>query len=298
MPIYLPPLSRRRFLQGSLAATAGLMLPSESWAAERPADANRWALLADTHIWEHRDGLRNGTKPADNLVQVAAEILALDPRPAGVIVVGDTVFLEGHAADYAMFRCLVQPLREAGIPLHIALGNHDHRANFWAAFPEIKPPHPLASEHHVAVVETPHANWFLLDSLDKTNVTPGLLGKPQLDWLAGELSARPGKPAILAAHHDLGIFHGLRDATALLEVAAGHKQVRAYFYGHTHAWHVGKQGTVHLVNVPATAWLFDPRQPRGWLDLRFGDRGATLVLHALDTRHPKHAQQVDLAWQA
>ena len=29
MPIYIPPISRRRFLQGSLAATAGLMLPRQ-----------------------------------------------------------------------------------------------------------------------------------------------------------------------------------------------------------------------------------------------------------------------------
>jgi 3',5'-cyclic AMP phosphodiesterase CpdA len=286
------------------------MLPRQAWAAERPVDANRWALLADTHIWEQRDGSHNGTKPADNLAQALAEILTLDPRPAGVIFAGDTVFLDGHAADYAVFRHLVQPVREAGIPLHIALGNHDHRANFWAAFPESKPLHPLAAEHHVAVVETPHANWFLLDSLEKTHVTPGLLGKPQLKWLAGALDARPDKPAILVAHHDLGIPHGLRDvaallvssglrdAPALMEVAAARKQVRAYFYGHTHEWHVDKQRAVHLVNVPATAWLFDPKQPRGWLDVRFSDRGATLVLHALDKKHPKHAQQVDLTWQA
>jgi len=83
-----------------------------------------------------------------------------------------------------------------------------------------------------------------------------------------------------------------------LEVAAGRDEVRAYFYGHTHAWHVGKQRAMHLVNVPATAWLFDPRQPRGWLDVQFGDRGATLVLHALDKKHPKHAERVDLAWHA
>jgi hypothetical protein len=298
MPIYLPPVSRRRFLQGSLAAAAGLLLPCETWAAERPVDADRWVLLADTHVWEHRDGSRRGTKPADTLLQAVAEIVSLDPRPAGVILVGDTVYLEGHAADYAMFRRLVQPIREAGIPLHIALGNHDDRANFWTAFAELKSPHAPAFQHHVAVVETPRVNWFLLDSLDKTNSTPGLLGKPQLDWLAAALDARRGKPAILAAHHDLGTRQGLRDTAALLEVAAGRDEVRAYFYGHTHAWHVGKQRAMHLVNVPATAWLFDPRQPRGWLDVQFGDRGATLVLHALDKKHPKHAERVDLAWHA
>ena len=31
-------------------------------------------------------------------------------------------------------------------------------------------------DRQVAVIETPHANWFVLDSLDQTNVTPGKLG--------------------------------------------------------------------------------------------------------------------------
>ena len=72
MPIHLPPISRRRFLAGSLAAGAGLLLP-RSAAAEAKVDPNRWALLADTHVWERRDGAYRGVKPAENFLQARAE---------------------------------------------------------------------------------------------------------------------------------------------------------------------------------------------------------------------------------
>jgi hypothetical protein len=139
MPIYLPPCSRRHFLASSLAGGAGLLLPRSTWAAEETTDANRWILLADTHAWENRNGELRGTKPAVNLAETVSQILTFDRRPGGVLFAGDTVFLEGHAADYAMFSELFRPLRASGIPLHIALGNHDNRANFWNAFTDLKP---------------------------------------------------------------------------------------------------------------------------------------------------------------
>ncbi len=106
-----------------------------------------------------------------------------------------------------------------------------------------------------------------MDSLFKTNFTPGLLGKDQLQWLAKSLDARADKPALLIAHHNLEGLTGLQDAAALLQIAVDHQQVKAYFYGHTHQWKVRREKEIHLVNVPATAWLFDAKEPRGWLDV-------------------------------
>ena len=45
--------------------------------------------------------------------------------------------------------------------------------------------------------------------------------------------------------------------------------MKAYFYGHTHRWQVGRESKIHLVNVPATAWLFEPGEPRGLLTASF-----------------------------
>jgi 3',5'-cyclic AMP phosphodiesterase CpdA len=296
MPIYLPPISRRSFLAGSLAAGTGILLGHDACGAERKTDPNRWVLISDTHIPAHREDAHNGTKPVENFAKTVGQVLALDPRPAGIIISGDLAFLTGQPSEYKMIRELYQPIRAAGIPLHLVLGNHDQRENFWAAFPEAKSA-PVAAERQASVVETPVANWFLMDSLYQTNVTPGLLGKEQLRWLAKALEARADKPALLVAHHNLDGLSGLQDAAYLLRSAVDHKQAKAYFYGHTHQWQVRREKGIHLVNVPATAWLFDPKEPRGWLDITLQKGGATVVMNALDKRHDKHGERRELKWR-
>jgi hypothetical protein len=55
----------------------------------------------------------------------------------------------------------------------------------------------------VAVVSLPRANLFLLDTLEKTNATPGYLGDQQLEWLTKALDEHKDKPAIIVGHHHL-----------------------------------------------------------------------------------------------
>jgi len=301
MPTHVSTISRRRFLAGSLAAGAGLLWPRPAVAAEPPVDPNRWALLADTHVWEHRDRLHGGVKPAENFALARRQILALRPRPAGVIITGDCVYIQGKPGDYAVLAEEVEPFRRAGLPVHFVLGNHDHRENFYRAFPGTKPAGeaPVPGKH-VAMLPAPHANWFLLDSLQRTNYTPGRLGRAQLAWLAKALDARRDKPALLVMHHNpdpTGKSEGLQDTAALMEVLLARKNVKAYVFGHTHRWQLGRREGIHLINVPATAWLFDKAQPRGWLDVKLHPGGATLVLNSLDGRHPKHGETVELKWR-
>ena len=65
MPIYLPPISRRSFLAGSLAAGAGILLGRDVCGAERKTDPHRWVLISDTHIGTHREDSRHGVKTAE-----------------------------------------------------------------------------------------------------------------------------------------------------------------------------------------------------------------------------------------
>lgn len=297
MPIYLPPISRRSFLAGSLAAAAGAALGRDALAAGRKTDPHRWALISDTHIGSKRDDSRHGTKPAETFAKTVSQVLELDPRPAGIIITGDLAFLTGEPGNYKLIRELYRPIREAGIPMHLLLGNHDSRDHFWAAFPEAKPSRP-AADRQAAVVETPLANWFLMDSLVKTNLTPGQLGPQQFQWLTKALDTHTDKPALLMAHHNPEGPTGLLDAAAMLKTAAEHKHVQAYFYGHTHQWKVRREKEIHLVNVPATAWLFNASEPRGWLDVNLQKTGATVVMNALDKKHTKHAERHELKWRA
>src|SRR3954469_17741594 len=116
MPITLPPLSRRRFLAGSLAAGAGLLLRTP-WlgAADGPAtDPHRVPLLSDLHIAADPAVVARGVNMFNNLRQACGEVLALEPRPAAVIVDGDLAYLKGLAEDYAAGVGAAQPFRGGG----------------------------------------------------------------------------------------------------------------------------------------------------------------------------------------
>jgi 3',5'-cyclic AMP phosphodiesterase CpdA len=295
MPIHLPPISRRQFLAGTLATGAGLLLPRRLWAAERTVDADRWTLLADIHVWAERDRLVHNLKPAEQFTKARTGFLAECPDTAGILVAGDCAFDKGKPEDYAVLVELLQPVREAGVPVHLALGNHDRREAFWKAFPEAKAEVALPSiDRHVSIVESPRANWFLIDSLNVGSV-PGRLGEVQLQWLAAALDSRPDKPALVMAHHNPA---GLKDLEDLFKVLAPRRQVKAYMFGHSHRWEVSRRDDLHLVNMPTLVWTPDEIQPRAWLDARLRSDGMTLVVHSLDPSHSAHGQKVDLAWRA
>ena len=118
-----------------------------------------------------------------------------------MLVNGDCAYLKGQSGDYQQFLGLIDPIRQAGCPIHLAMGNHDDRKNFWEALPADTDRVKEIEERQVLVVESPRADWVMLDSLDKTNSTPGILGDPQLQWLAKELDQRTKKPVIVLVHH-------------------------------------------------------------------------------------------------
>jgi 3',5'-cyclic-AMP phosphodiesterase len=162
MPITLPPISRRRFLT-TAAAGATTCLARGGLGKDPLGDANRFALLSDTHIAGDRKKMARGINMYDNLQTVVGEVLAEQPAPAGVVIAGDLAFNDGTREDYATLLEAVQPLRERGLPVHLALGNHDHRQRFWQALGEAERKTSRLEQKHVLVVSTPLANWFVLD---------------------------------------------------------------------------------------------------------------------------------------
>jgi len=301
MPIHLPPISRRRFLQRTIVAGAAVAAAPHLLAAAKEMDPDFWALLSDIHIAADRKQLGRGINMAEHFETVSRELLDLPKLPVGLFINGDCAFNSGESGDYATVAKLLTPLRESGMPVHLAMGNHDHREHFWDAFAEEKAAKRPLSDRQCSLMKTPRANWFVLDSLEKTLATPGLLGHEQLAWLAKTLDENPKTPAIVMVHHNpgLGGNMGLKDTEGLFEVIRPRKQVKAYIYGHTHTWKVEKDETgLHLINLPPVAYIFQEGQPSGWVRLTLADGGMKLELRCIDTTHRDHGQKVDLKWRA
>src|SRR4051794_31368880 len=100
MPIYLPPISRRRFLLGSAAVAAGVALGRRgAWAAD--GDPDRIALLSDVHIAADNALAARGIVMADHLAKASGDVIGMGPKPSMAFIAGDLAYNSGESADYA-----------------------------------------------------------------------------------------------------------------------------------------------------------------------------------------------------
>lgn len=304
MPIHVPPISRRSFLARAAAGAAALTMGGPAFAANSKSDPDFFALLSDTHVPTDAATTARGVNMTENLARTIEAVLGLDVRPAAVLINGDCAYLKGLPGDYANLAGLVRPISEAGLPLHLTMGNHDARVPLYEALAAQRPTDPPVASKHVSVVSSPHADWFLLDSLTETDVVTGELGEEQRGWLAKVLDKNADKPAIVVAHHNPqfepgpdGGWGGLKDAGLLFELLESRKRVNAFIYGHTHDWSIGKRGGVHLVNLPPVAYVFADGKPNGWVEARTRPDGMELRLRAHDTKHPQNGETVSLDWR-
>ena len=306
MPIHLPQLSRRDFLKRAGLAGLALALAPDlqaSWFGKR-RDRDTIAFFSDCHIAGDATTVFNHVNMADNLTATVREFLEWPVKPASVIVNGDLAYRNGLSPDYQRFGSLIEAAR-AVAPIHLSLGNHDDRQNFWSAFPRDATLHSQELHRQATVFSTGRANWFLVDSLDLTNHTPGEIGVVQRDWLARELEQRPDKPAIVVGHHNLQFLEfgadsviGLKDSAEFCDLLARHPQVKAFIFGHTHDWHVETHASgVHLINLPPTAYVFQAGRPSGWVRATFNRHGADFELRSLDKQHSEHGQIKQLTWR-
>ncbi|MCS7089516.1 MAG: metallophosphoesterase [Verrucomicrobiota bacterium] len=270
-------------------------------ATNRRIDPSYYTLLADPHIPADRLRQHNGVFMTTQLETVIKQVICQPRLPGGVIIAGDLAYSRAETEDYLQLANILQPLRSTGIAVHLALGNHDHRERFLHAIPWAFRPDRPRQDRCCTVVSSPHANWFLLDSLEETLSTPGLLGPKQLQWLASALDARRRKPAILVLHHHPDHTNpraGLKDTEAFLEVLKPRPQVKACVFGHTHRWaHITDESGIHWINLPPTSYVFRPEYPIGWVEARVHTDGMILRLHCLDHRHTQHGQELHLTWR-
>lgn len=308
MPISLPPITRRQFVQRSLALGGTAIMTSRVLAVgaseSLELNSNRVALLADTHISADPDLVYPGTKwPGSpvredehenvNMAQCLAEsakaVIGLTPRPAHLIVNGDCALSRGKEAEYREFLRLLEPIRTAGITVHVTIGNHDNRENLWKLLPFLK---KEQMGIQADVIELPHANLVLLDS-----GSHGIMGDKQFDWLAKQLDKRTDKPALVFGHFNpypnRGVrpIKGMHDGASLLKLLAQRKHAKAYFYGHTHEWQQDQRDHLHLINQPAVSYYFGKGHAHGWVDMKLTKTSADLELHCIDPTHKQHGDR-------
>jgi 3',5'-cyclic AMP phosphodiesterase CpdA len=290
-------MSRRRFLNVSLAAAGGLAALTPRWVrAEAGRKEARWAFLSDTHIAMDPEDNYRGFYPYRNFQKAVAQLTA--DLPEGIVITGDLARLTGQMGDYENFHKLLTPVLGKR-PTYLALGNHDDRAVFLDVFEDRAGEAQPVKNKHVLTVEAGPVRFILLDSLAATNQTPGLLGKAQRSWLQGYLQNSDDKPVILFFHHTLGDGDGdLLDVLWLFELVKPIKKVKAIVYGHSHEYKTSELEGIHLINVPATAYTFNDKEPAGWIEARLTPDGGEFVLHAIAGNTQIDGRTEGLRWRS
>jgi 3',5'-cyclic-AMP phosphodiesterase len=228
------------------------------------------------------------------LARCVHRILTLPRRPDAVVVTGDLTY-SASAAEYATLATLLAPLP---MPVYLALGNHDDRHVFHAAFPHYRALTAGMGEFVQYVVDDFPVRLIVLDT-----VTPGAPGgtlcDERLRWLDRTLAAS-GRPTIVAQHHPpfvTGIT--AMDAMTLAApereaaVIARHPHVERVICGHYHRTiHARFGGTMASV-CPSTAHQLVLQLVPG-AELRFSLEPSAFLLHFWNgTQVVTHSEVID-----
>jgi len=298
MELFYNSINRRDFLKNSLATmeimVAGCAGFRLNWFKGK-REVTNWAFLADTHISQDSNDNYRNFYPYQNLQKVIPEINTFSPD--GVIIAGDLALLEGKLGDYENLKKLLNPIADK-IPVFIALGNHDDRANFLQVFDKIPGEKQPVRDKLVFVVDQPPVRLIILDSLLYVNKEPGLLGEAQRQWLEFYLKKCDNTPTILCFHHTLGDGDwDLLDKLRLFHIIGPIQKVKAIIYGHSHEYRFSTFKGIHLINIPAVGYNFDDSEPVGWVEARLTAKNGYFTLHALGGNKQADGSVEKLTWR-
>ncbi len=295
-------VSRREFLSFGLAVAGGVITlqPRRAKGVESggPVPGNRkkaarWAFLSDIHIAASPNNHFNGHYPYRNLQKALEQVIG--DMPDGMVITGDLARWKGDTKAYGNVRAMLAPVA-AQRPIHMGLGNHDHRARFLNAFGAAGDHEEPVRNKYIVTGSVGPVRLIMLDSLLYTNMYGGMIGKTQRVWLDTYLRVCDDTPTILCLHH--APRADLLDAGRLLDIAAPVKKVKAIVYGHSHKFEFKEFEGIHLVNLPACGYNFTNAQPVGWVEARLTDEGGEFTLHAVGGSRKRDGRPVSLAWRA
>ncbi len=217
-------MNRRSFLKAvALAAFASREFDFNLLSADETValDPNIVAVFSDVHLYAPET-----VQQVVRFKMCVAKVLAMNPRPANLLIYGDVAYDAGKVENYELFKKLIKPIEDVGIKWEVAMGNHDRLADYRQVFPERFEKKANVEGRYVNVVETPRADFIMLDSYLKDQVR-GEISPEQQEWLVEELKKYASKPVFVGCHHPLY-------ETKIQDVLKACPSFVAYLHGHSH----------------------------------------------------------------
>jgi Icc protein len=209
------------------------------------------AQITDIHL-----GFEPGDPNEFNQQRLDAALAALTemtPRPDLLLATGDLVENGDDGEAYRRFRGAMDSLP---FPVFTALGNHDGRAAFAAAFPEA----PMADGFHQYAIEPYPVRILVLDTLEEGR-HGGAFCAARAAWLTARLEEAPERPTLIVLHHppiESGLSWMTENPDAfwvkrLEAVVSGRRNIVALIAGHLHRSVVTQWAGTTLAVCPSTA---------------------------------------------
>ena len=231
-------MNRRNFIKGTAwmgaAAFAGGCV--SDGVSSGGTDENLSVFISDLHI--------GGANPAlgythARLNRVVDEILAMRPRPRRVVCFGDIALSYGLETDYAASKPILGRLIDAGIELHLTMGNHDRRSNFLKHWPDYAQDQ-LVPGRFTRVVKLGGCDLVLRDALKGADDRPendmgpveGTIDAAQLAWFEAFVAAAR-RPFFVGSHQFRDLYVA---GEKPLSRAAKSPHFAGWIYGHDHSW--------------------------------------------------------------
>ena len=201
-------------------------------------------IMTDIHI--RGEGKRIiGLDPLERLNSAIAHAMSIHSTDATALIITGDLAHSGKVEEYQLLKQAIRAAQDAGVPVHLMLGNHDNRDNFLQVFPETP---VTATGGYVQQVLTYFTHkCILLDSLDGPpfvhDTHHGYLCASRLAWLDEQLQEAEALnfPVIVMLHHPpflLGIPGmdniRLKNDVEFMDVLCKYQCVKQIVCGHIH----------------------------------------------------------------
>lgn len=236
-----------------------------------------FAHLTDTHINVPGKNPLFEMDMTKKLRETFAELGKLSQKPAFVVISGDLT-QDGDTEDYRHLRMLLDEEKEKlGVPVYVALGNHDTRSFFREGYLQEE---PSEESYYYTVMEGGLRLIVLNTQIPGKHA--GELDEEQLKWLREELETPAPNGTIIVHHHPvvptltpLMDSHLLDNPQDLAAAIAG-SDVIGMLSGHIHCNNIGLFHGVPSAAATGVAFGIEPTSNES---MKFVDNsGYNLVL--------------------